>query len=237
MRRALLPAFLLVFGGVVLGATVFREQIVHAETPPKDVIVSNTSTNPVQVQQSGTSSVSGTVKVDPAGNSVSLDSSDSSHLTTIADHLANIDAAAGGSVSTLCDGDGAYDIGNGEVLKTLCSPTTGSWEISTIVATGMDDNMSLEFLARRHNRARTPRRRLPRDVRLPTESSQTTASRQGHGELLQRLGGLRVSTRGTRHAQLSVTSGGSAAGTFAPRAAALMDRRSALSRASTPPVA
>ena len=145
MRKALLPVFLLVLGGVVLGATVFREQIVHAATPFQNVVITNTPTNPVQVEQAGTSSVSGTVKLDPAENTVSLDSSDSSHLAAIASHVASIDAAAGGTVSTLCDGDGAYDIGNGEVLKTLCSPTSGTWEVSTIVATGMDDNMSLEF--------------------------------------------------------------------------------------------
>src|SRR5262245_4981329 len=99
MRRALLPAFLLVLGGVVLGATVFREQSIHAATPFQDVVITNPPTNPVQVQQTGTSSVSGTIKLDPAENTVSLDPTDSSHLAGIASHVASIDAAAGETVS------------------------------------------------------------------------------------------------------------------------------------------
>src|SRR6516164_6354037 len=96
MRKALVPAFLLVLGAVILGATVFREQLVQAATPFQNVVVTNTSTNPIPVQQQGSSSVTGTVgidptknavKLDPGGNTVNLGSTDSGHL-------ANIDSAA-----------------------------------------------------------------------------------------------------------------------------------------------
>lgn len=144
MRKAFIPVFLLVLGSVVLGATVFREQIVHAATTPfQQVVIQNTSTNPVPVQQAGTSSVSGTVKLDPAGNTVGLDSTDSTHLAGTDSHLANLDAAAGATVSSVCREPS--DIDNDHDGHVLCS-TSGSWDISTIVATGMDDDMILHFL-------------------------------------------------------------------------------------------
>src|SRR5436309_2520378 len=91
MRKALIPAFLLVVVAIVLGSTVFREQVVSAATTPfQQVVVQNTSTNPVPVTQVGTSttSVSGTVGIDSSKNTVKLDSTDSGHL-------ANIDGAVG----------------------------------------------------------------------------------------------------------------------------------------------
>ncbi|MGH3055844.1 MAG: hypothetical protein ACRDL7_12800, partial [Gaiellaceae bacterium] len=60
MRKALIPAFLLVLGAVVLGSTAFREQLANAMPPgppPQNVVVANTSTNPVPVQQQGTAAV------------------------------------------------------------------------------------------------------------------------------------------------------------------------------------
>jgi hypothetical protein len=42
-----------------LGATVFCEQLVQAATPFQNVVVTNTSTNPIPVQQQGSSSVTG----------------------------------------------------------------------------------------------------------------------------------------------------------------------------------
>jgi hypothetical protein len=80
MRKALIPAFLLVLGAIVLGATVFPEQLARAAKPIDQVFVTNTSTDPVPV--------AGTVGVDPAKNTVNLGSTDSGHL-------ANIDAATG----------------------------------------------------------------------------------------------------------------------------------------------
>jgi hypothetical protein len=67
MRKALVPAFLLVLGGVILGATVFREQLVHAATTPfQQVIVTNTNTNPVPVAVQN-ADASGTLKVHEQG--------------------------------------------------------------------------------------------------------------------------------------------------------------------------
>ena len=80
MRKALIPAFLLVVTAIVLGSTVFREQVVSAATTPfQNVVVTNTSTNPVPVTQVGTSttSVTGTVGIDPSKNTVKLDWRDS----------------------------------------------------------------------------------------------------------------------------------------------------------------
>ena len=48
MREALIPAFLFVLGAVVLGSTVFHEQLVQAATKPfQSVVVTNTNTNSV----------------------------------------------------------------------------------------------------------------------------------------------------------------------------------------------
>lgn len=122
MRKALVPAFLVVMGAVILGSTVFREQLVRAATTPfQDVVVTNTSTNPVPVQQQGTTNVNvtnttlpvheqgtatvtgtvglstaaNTVKLDPTGNSVELGATDKGKLDTANTHLAAIDTATG----------------------------------------------------------------------------------------------------------------------------------------------
>src|SRR5215831_9188093 len=102
MRKALIPAFLLVLGAVAHGSPLFREQIVNAATTPfQQVLVQNTSTNPVPVQQVGTSttSVSGTVGIDPSkntvkldsgGNTVNLDSTDAANLANVENDLGNL---------------------------------------------------------------------------------------------------------------------------------------------------
>jgi hypothetical protein len=72
MRKALIPALLLVLTAIALGSTVFREQIARAATTPfQQVVVQNTSTNPVPVTQVGTSttSVSGTVSISATSTS------------------------------------------------------------------------------------------------------------------------------------------------------------------------
>jgi hypothetical protein len=163
MRKALVPAFLLVLGAAVLGATVFREQLVHAATTPfQQVLVQNTSTNPVPVQQVGTSTtnvsgtvgidntstnpvpvqqvgtsttnVSGTVGIDPSNNTVKLDPSNNAVTLGVT------------PVTALCRGGFQGDLGGigAGQQKKLCS-TSGSWDISTIVAQGMDDNVDVDF--------------------------------------------------------------------------------------------
>src|SRR3954471_11033785 len=85
MRKALIPAFLLVVAAIVLGSTVFREQVGSAATTPfQNVVVQNTSTNPIPVQQVGTSttSVTGTVGIDPSKNTVKLDSNGNKSTST-----------------------------------------------------------------------------------------------------------------------------------------------------------
>jgi hypothetical protein len=62
MRRALIPAFLLLLGSVVLGATVFREDVARAtglDAGPQVTIVSPLDANGnVKVHEEGTASVS-----------------------------------------------------------------------------------------------------------------------------------------------------------------------------------
>ena len=121
MRKALIPAFLLVVTAIVLGSTVFREQVVSAATTPfQNVVVTNTSTNPIPVTQVGTSttSVSGTVGIDPSkntvkldsggntvkldsnGNTVNLDSTDAANLANVESKLANLNFDSGGNLET-----------------------------------------------------------------------------------------------------------------------------------------
>jgi hypothetical protein len=57
MRRAIIPGLLLMLVSLVLGATVFREQVARAAPPIMDVFVTNDETNPVPVQQHGTADV------------------------------------------------------------------------------------------------------------------------------------------------------------------------------------
>ena len=162
MRKALIPAFLLVLGAVVLGSTVFREQLVNAATTPfQQVVVQNTSTNPVPVQQVGTSttSVTGTVGINPGQNTVSLDSTDSAHLANIENALAqlkfdgsgNLETASPGAVTEQCldhDNSPANSIWslptNNSIDQTLCSGQ--DFYLTDVTAGGMDDNLVISFL-------------------------------------------------------------------------------------------
>lgn len=171
MRKPLIPAFLLVVGAIVLGSTVFREQIVSAATTPfENVVVTNTATNPVQVHQVGTSttSVSGTVGLDPGQNTVKLDSNANTVNLGSTDngHLSNIDSAVGklnfdssgnlettaqtaspGAVTDVClpdnSGLGGWGVKNDDMLHTLCSEDA---YVTDITATGMDDDLGVKFL-------------------------------------------------------------------------------------------
>ena len=121
MRKALIPAFLLVVTAIVLGSTVFREQVVNAATTPfQNVVVQNTTTNPIPVQQVGTSttSVSGPVGIDPSkntvkldsgantvkldsnGNTVKLDSTDATNLASVESDLGNLRFDGSGNLET-----------------------------------------------------------------------------------------------------------------------------------------
>ena len=170
MRKALIPAFLLVLGAVVLGSTVFREQLASAATPFEHVIIANTNTNPVPVQQVGTSttSVTGTVGLDPNHNTVkldsnanvvNLDSTDSGHLTNIENDLGNLkfdssgnlettaQTAAPGAVTGQCLDGGitsAWVVTHGTEDLPLCQ--NQDFYATDITASGMDDNMVIDFL-------------------------------------------------------------------------------------------
>jgi hypothetical protein len=170
MRKPLIAAVLLVVVALVLGSTVFREQVVSAATTPfQNVVVTNTSTNPVPVTQVGTSttSVSGTVGIDPSkntvkldssGNTVNLDSTDSGHLANIENQLGNLNfdtsgnlettaqTASPGAVTEQCTngGESAWGITHGTENFALCSGQ--AFYATDVTASGMDDNMVLDFL-------------------------------------------------------------------------------------------
>lgn len=170
MRKALIPALLLVVAAIVLGSTVFREQIARAATTPfQQVLVQNTSTNPVPVTQVGTSttSVSGPVGIDPSkntvkldsnGNTVNLDSTDATNLAKVEGDLGNLkfdssgnlettaQTASPGAVTDAClpdnSGLGGWSVTNDDVLHTLCSEDV---YVTDITAENMDDALTVEF--------------------------------------------------------------------------------------------
>ena len=154
MRKPLIAAFLLVAIAVVLGTTVFRAQIVNAAPPPppsKPVVVTNTSTNPVPVQQIGTSNanVSGTV---------SLDSNDATNLANVEGDLGNLkfdssgklettaQTASPGAVTEQCTdgGSSAWSITSGSEDFPLCS--SQDFYATDVTASGMDDDMVINLM-------------------------------------------------------------------------------------------
>jgi hypothetical protein len=170
MRKALIPAFLLVVAAIVLGSTVFREQVVNAATTPfQNVVVQNTSTNPIPVTQVGTSTTSvtgtvgidsskNTVKLDSSGNTVNPDSTDSGHLATIESTLGKLNfdgsgnlettaqTASPGAVTEQCtnSGESAWSITHGSQNFPLCSGQ--DFYATDITGSGMDDNMVVDFI-------------------------------------------------------------------------------------------
>jgi hypothetical protein len=51
MKKAIIPAFLLVLGSTVLGATVLREPLARAAVPIASVLVTNDASRPVPVRE------------------------------------------------------------------------------------------------------------------------------------------------------------------------------------------
>lgn len=163
MRKALIPAFLLVVTAIVLGSTVFREQVVKAATTPfQNVVVQNTSTNPIPVTQVGTSTtnVSGTVGIDSNKNTVNLDSTDATNLANVVSDLGNLKFDGSGNLETTaptsspgavtqhCQSNGGkgisqFDVGFGNFLTPICQE---DFYVTDITASGMDDNLILEFM-------------------------------------------------------------------------------------------
>jgi hypothetical protein len=96
VRRILVIGTLL-GGGVMLGATGFGGAIAGAATPFTNVIIGNTSTNPVPVTEENVDN--GNIRVHEEGTAtvagtVSLGSTDSDNLDSAATHLSRIDTAA-----------------------------------------------------------------------------------------------------------------------------------------------
>jgi hypothetical protein len=67
MRKALIPAFLLLLGSTILGATVLREPLAHAAAPIASVFVTNDASSPVPVREQNLDA-NGNVKVHEVGS-------------------------------------------------------------------------------------------------------------------------------------------------------------------------
>jgi hypothetical protein len=161
MRKRLITAFLLVVAAIVLGSTLFREQIVSAATTPfQNVVVQNTSTNPIPVQQVGTSttSVSGTVGIDSSKNTVNIGSTDSGHLANIDNAVGKLNfdgsgnlettaqTASPGAVTEQCTdgGSSGWNITHNSEDFPLCSGQ--DFYVTNVTGSGMDDNLAVDFM-------------------------------------------------------------------------------------------
>ena len=71
MRRALIPAFLLLLASFVLGATIFREQVAEAMTVLQVHVTNSTARDAVAVHEQGTVPVQAAGHHCRSGSSVS----------------------------------------------------------------------------------------------------------------------------------------------------------------------
>jgi hypothetical protein len=79
MRKALIPAFLLLLGSTILGATALREPLARAAVPIASVFVTNDASRPVPVREQNLDAdgnvkvhEQGTAKVDVTNSSLSI---------------------------------------------------------------------------------------------------------------------------------------------------------------------
>ena len=135
MGKALIPAFLLVVAAIVLGSTLFREQVARAATPFTNVIVGNTSTNPVPVTVQNTET-NGNIKVHEQGTA-NVNVTNSSVAVT-----------PPGSVSQVCKSNSAVSdslwvVKNDLDQHSICS---GDFYVTNITVAGFDSNAAtIEF--------------------------------------------------------------------------------------------
>jgi hypothetical protein len=71
MRKAIIPAFLLVLGSIVLGTTVLREPLANAASPFTNVIIGNDTSNPVPVRDQNVDA-NGDIRVHDSGGGTAL---------------------------------------------------------------------------------------------------------------------------------------------------------------------
>src|SRR4051794_17452147 len=113
MHKTLISAFLLVLGSVILGATVLREPIAHAASPFTNVIVGNTSSNPVPVQQEGIADVKVTNDALPVRGDVGI---------------TGTPAVKSGDVATVIAQGGNVTVSPGS--KVVLDPDAGEQDVS-----------------------------------------------------------------------------------------------------------
>jgi hypothetical protein len=146
MRKALVPAFLLVLGGVILGATVFREQLVHAATTPfQQVIVTNTNTNPVPVAVQN-ADASGTLKVHEQGTAnVSVQGTPDVNVTNPSSSPVPV-AEQGTADVNVTNTSLPVDITNSSLSVAPPSPVTGGGH-SFVIDGGVDESLQGTYTA------------------------------------------------------------------------------------------
>jgi hypothetical protein len=111
MRRSLVVALLLVVGAA-LGATVLRDPLAEAASPFTNVIVGNTTANPVPVVQQGTGNVNVTNQTLPVHEQGTVPASQSGTWTVGLDGTPGVTSAdetdVVGSYTGAPDGNGAF---------------------------------------------------------------------------------------------------------------------------------
>jgi hypothetical protein len=135
MRKALIPAFLLILGALVLSVTVFGEPIAGASIPFSNVIVGNTTTNPVPVDvQNASLPVTGTVTVGnlPTTQSVSgtvnignLPSTQQVAVNENTTQLASVVGAVvpGGAFDFTIPGNDSFDATGSQTIRVTVQST------------------------------------------------------------------------------------------------------------------
>ena len=170
MRKRLIAAFLLVVAAIVLGSTVFREQVVNAATTPfQNVVVTE------HEHESDPGHASRHVDDERERNRrhrpeqehrqsrlqrkhVNLDSTDSGHLANIEstvgklnfDSSGNLETtaqtASPGAVTEQCTdgGSSGWDITHDSEDYPLCSGQ--DFYVTDVTGSGMDDNIAVDFM-------------------------------------------------------------------------------------------
>jgi hypothetical protein len=141
MRRALMPAFLLLIGSTVLGATVFQEPIAKAASTMTSVFVSNAKTSPVPVQEVNTDangnikvheqgtaavSVSGTPNVTIANTTVPVHEQGTAAVRSDNEEV-SIRDQIGNDTSNSCTDNNVYTVPSGKelVIEYIGAQTSG----------------------------------------------------------------------------------------------------------------
>jgi len=155
VRRAIFWAFLLLLASILLGATVFRDQIANA-TGSAPVTETNIDSNGfIRVHEQGTANVSGTFGISSSANTVSLSADDRAKVDLENQHLANIDAQTAklnfdgdGNLKTSPQGTQTVHVDNTSL--TTAPPAAANFEYSQQVDMDAGSSRTYSFSANVH---------------------------------------------------------------------------------------